>query len=119
MEGSAMELVKMYVTVFFIFALFSAGAYLININQANDFKQYVNYQIERNGGLTESAMGKISDYNEEHYHGRFNVVSSQGSRKMPFGEEVDYTIKGKYEFFFISLPVQLIHVKGSAVSMIR
>ncbi len=119
MEGSAMEMVKMYISIFIIFSMFSVGAYFININQANDFKQFVNYQIERNGGLTTTAMEKINTYNKEHYHGKFKVASSQGTSKMAFGEEVNYTISGKYEFFFISLPAQLINVKGSAISMVR
>lgn len=114
-----MEMGKMYITIFIIFSLFSVSMFFININQANDFKQYVNYQIERNGGLTPTAMGKINKYNDEHYNGRFTVSSATGSRQMQFGDEIDYTITGEYKFLFISLPAESIKIKGSAISMIR
>ncbi|APT48389.1 hypothetical protein BSA145_20870 (plasmid) [Bacillus safensis] len=109
----------MYLTLFFIFAILSISAYMINLNQANDFKQYVNYQIERGGGLNSASMKKVNEYNQKYYRGKFKVTSLSGNAKMPFGEEVSYKITGNYEFFFITLPVQQINTNGTAVSLIR
>lgn len=119
LEGSTMEMGKLYISLFIIFSMVSLALFFSEVNHANDYKQYVNYQIERNGGLTGEAMKKVTDYNKEHYGGKFQVQSTQMNQQFPFGNEVDYTIKTKHNFFFLPILSKEITVKGSAISQIR
>lgn len=119
LEGSTMEMGKLYISLFIIFSMVSLALFFSEINHANDYKQYVNYQIERNGGLTTEAIKKIESYNQEHYGGKFKVQSAQMSQQFAFGKEVDYTIKTNYKFFFLPLLSRDISIKGTAISEIR
>jgi hypothetical protein len=119
MEGSVMEMGKLYITLFIIFTLFSLAMFFASINHANEYKQYVNYQIERYGGLNGTALTKIDEYNNDHYDGKFQVESAQMNQKFPYGEQVTYTIKTNYEFFFLPILSRDIQVKGAALSNIR
>ncbi|MCK1995457.1 hypothetical protein MPH61_23325 [Peribacillus muralis] len=119
LESSTMEMGKLYISLFIIFSMVSLALFFSEINHANDFKQYVNYQIERNGGLTGEALTKVDAYNQEHYGGKFNIQSAQKSQQLSFGKEIDYTIKTKHVFFFLPLLSKDISVKGSAISQIR
>jgi hypothetical protein len=119
LEGSVMEIGKLYISLFIIFSMVALALFFSEINQANEFKQYVNYQIERNGGLTSEANNKINTYNQEYYKGKFTVQSSQMSQQLAFGKEVTYTINTKHDFFFLPLLSKDISVKGTAISQIR
>ncbi|KYD11475.1 hypothetical protein B4102_2203 [Heyndrickxia sporothermodurans] len=119
LESSTMEIGKHYISLFIIFSMVSLALFFSEINHANDFKQYVNYQIERNGGLTNDAMEKVNSYNQEHYGGKFKIKSSQINQQYAFGKEVDYSINKKYNFFFLPLLSKDISIKGSAISQIR
>lgn len=119
LEGSTMEMGKLYISLFIIFAMTSLALFFTEINHANEYKQYVNYQIERNGGLTGEALEKVEAYNQNHYDGRFEIKSSQMSQQFAFGREVDYTINTTHEFFFLPLLSKDISVKGTAISQIR
>lgn len=48
-EGSVMTLFKVYIFCFSLVLSVDTAASLIRMNQLEDFKQYTNYQIERNG----------------------------------------------------------------------
>lgn len=119
LEGSIMEMGKFYISLFIIFSMVSLALFFSEINYANDFKQYVNYQIERNGGLTGDAIVKVEDYNQEHFKGKFNIESGQMNQQFSFGREVDYSINTTHEFFFLPLLSRDISIKGSAISQIR
>jgi hypothetical protein len=119
LESSTMEMGKLYISLFIIFSMVSLALFFSEINQANDFKLYVNYQIERNGGLTDAAMEKVDSYNQENYGSKFKVQSTQMSQLFAYGKEVDYTINTKHEFFFLPLLSRDISIKGSAISQIR
>lgn len=93
--------------------------FFASINHANEYKQYVNYQIERYGGLNGTALTKINQYNRDHYEGKFKVESPQINQKYKYGEQITYTIKTKYKFFFLPILSQDIQVKGAALSNIR
>lgn len=119
LESSTMEMGKFYISLFIIFSMVSLALFFSEINNANDFKQYVNYQIERNGGLTSEAIEKINKYNQENFGGKFNIQSDQMNQQYSFGQEVDYTINTTHKFFFLPLASRDIAVKGSAISQIR
>ncbi|MGG0888913.1 hypothetical protein [Cytobacillus horneckiae] len=119
LEGSTMELGKLYISLFIIFSMVSLTIFFTEVNHANDFKQYVNYQIERNGGLTGEAMSKVESYNQEHYGGKFKVQSNQMNQQFAFGQEVDYLVTREHTFFFLPILSQEISIKGSAISQIR
>ncbi|MCM3113654.1 hypothetical protein [Lederbergia lenta] len=119
LEGSTMEMGKLYISLFIIFSMVSLALFFSEINHANDYKQYVNYQIERNGGLTGEAIDKVETYNQKHYGGKFKIQSSQMNQQFAFGKEVDYTINRKHKFFFLPILSKDISIKGSAISQIR
>jgi hypothetical protein len=119
LESSTMEMGKLYISLFIIFSMVALALFFSEINHANDFKQYVNYQIERNGGLTGEAIEKVEAYNQEHFKGKFKIQSSQINQQFSFGKEVDYTINSTHKFFFLPLLSKNISIKGSAISQIR
>lgn len=119
LEGSVMAIAKMYMAIFILFCLFSASAFFIQVNQGNEYKQYINYQIERNGGLTSSAMEHIEQYNKKYYDSRFTIESPMMNQKVKYGDEVNYSVKGRFKISYFDLPIQTISIKGSALSLIR
>lgn len=119
LEGTTMEMSKIFISIFMILSIASVSIFFINLNQAQDFKQMVNYQIERHGGLTTEAQTKIKNYSKDHFDNQFTVTSNSGTDKMEYGKEVSYTVNGKIKLLFITLPVQNIAIKGAAISMVR
>ncbi len=119
LEGTTMELSKIFISIFMILSIASVSIFFINLNQAQDFKQMVNYQIERHGGLTTETQTKIKNYSKDHFDNQFTVKSNSGTDKMEYGKEVSYTVNGKIKLLFITLPVQNIAIKGAAISMVR
>lgn len=119
LESSTMEMGKLYISLFIIFSMVSLALFFSEVNHANEYKQYINYQIERNGGLTNEAIEKIETYNNQHYGGKFEVQSPQMSQQFAFGQEVVYTINSTHNFFFLPILSKNISVKGAAISQIR
>ncbi|KGX85187.1 hypothetical protein [Pontibacillus litoralis] len=119
LESTTMEMGKLFVSVFIIFSMVSLTLFFSEVNQANEYKQYVNYQIERNGGLTSEAIKKIEDYNKEHFGGEFEVQSSQMNQQFPFGQEVSYKVNATHEFLFLPIVSREISLKGAAISQVR
>ncbi|MFT3657237.1 MULTISPECIES: hypothetical protein [Bacillus] len=119
LEQNASSIQNMVITGMLILAILCITGGIVPFTQAIEFKGYVNTQIERNGGLTPESERNISDYNQQHYQGRYKVVSNDGGQKKKFGENIDYTIKGKVQFDFFNLPPIQLNIKGSAVSLVR
>lgn len=119
LEGSTMEMGKFYISLFIIFSMVSLNLFFISANHANEFKQSINYQIERHGGLTADALDILENINQEHYSGKFNIQSSQLNEQYPFGEEISYTVNTTFDFFFLPLLSREISLRGSALSLIR
>lgn len=91
----------------------------IELSDISNYKQYVNYTIERNGGLTSEAVREIEEYSEKHVHGRYEVSSEKMGQKVKYGEKVLYQVKCKYYLYGI-LPKEVVFdVKGEAVSQVR
>lgn len=114
-----METARIYISMLIIMFMITFAVFLFEIQQSNDFKQYVNYQIERNGGLTAEAMENINQYSEDNYNGNFEVNSDQMNEKLPFGSTVEYEIVGTFNFLFLNFDTQSFPIKGSGVSLIR
>lgn len=119
LEGSIGEVQKIYITFLMILVMFSCGMFFFQVSSVNNFKSYVNLQIERNGGLTETALEYIENYSAESHNGRFTVSSEQLGTKVGFGEIVEYEIEGEVKFFLFDLENRAFTRNGSAVSQIR
>lgn len=102
--------------LFFMLGLFIFG--IQNI-QTIDFKNYVDGQLERHGGLTEQAAANIDDYSKKYYEGRYSVTSMSGTEKLPYGEPINYKIKGTIQVYFLDLPNQITFKEGSTISLVR
>lgn len=69
MEGAVMEYVKMFIGLVSLVFLIMVVVLLFQLNEINTFQQEVNYQIERNGGLTDEAKEMLNKYAEIQYNG--------------------------------------------------
>ncbi|MGP9043217.1 hypothetical protein [Cytobacillus kochii] len=118
-ESNIMVAVKSYVAMLLILFMLSMAVFLYQIQQVNGYKQYVNYQIERHGGLTSVALNKIDEYSSRHYNNKFSVTSAQQNQQLAFGSVIDYEIQGTFNLLFLDIAEQKYNYKGSAVSLIR
>ncbi|RBP59282.1 hypothetical protein DES36_1197 [Alkalibaculum bacchi] len=118
-EATIMEIVKWFIGLLLLAMLLAAAIFFIEVGGVNPFKQQVNYQIERNGGLTENAITNINTYSENYYDGRFSVESDKLNQKVEYGEIVDYTVKGVFEIKIFPAPDVKLSFKGTGVSQVR
>lgn len=118
-EGAIMEVVKWFLGLTLVLFAFSATLFFFQVGDTNNFKQHINYVIERQGGLTEVAMEEINTYSEENYGGRYTIESDQMNEKVNYGEIVDYTINATFEVQFLPFPDIERNFEGSSVSQVR
>ena len=59
MEGAVMEYIKAFLGMIVGALVIVAVIFLFRLNEINTFQQEVNYQIERNGGLTDDAKNAL------------------------------------------------------------
>ena len=119
LEQSISEMVKWFIGLFLMMIIFSTGFFCYQVQDINSFKQQVNYQIERNGGLTPEALHGINNYSAKN-NKKYKVTSDKLNKRVKFGEQVDYTIEA-------TIPVKLLPMisdvtldfKGNGVSQIR
>lgn len=69
MEGSVLEFVKWFLGMMILSAIITFGVFMFRLNEVNSFQQEVNYQIERHGGLTPTAMKKLNEQAKLSYGG--------------------------------------------------
>lgn len=69
MDGAIMEFVKWFISIISIAFLTMVVVFLFKLNEVNGFQQEVNYQIERHGGLTETALEELNDVAKASYGG--------------------------------------------------
>ncbi|WP_062323352.1 hypothetical protein [Halolactibacillus sp. JCM 19043] len=81
LEGSIMSAGKMYMTMILIALIVTISVFLFHVQQSNHFKQYVNYQIERSGGLTVDTIDTINQYSKQNFNGIFSLDDSQQTGK--------------------------------------
>lgn len=118
-ESAVMEIVKWFITLFLIMGIVSLTYFGIQLANVNSFKQQVNYQIERQGGLTEEAVQNLKEYSDKSYKGSFTVKSDQLNEKVEFGEIVDYQVVGKFDIILFPLPDVTMTFSGSGISQVR
>lgn len=114
-----MSLCKMYLFLFIIVCLVSVTCFCVEINQMNEFSEYIDHEIEIHGGLTSSAVHKIDAYNQKNLKGSYRLESQDLHKKKRYGEQVNYKINKNFKFLFIDLGDNLISLNGSAVSHSR
>ncbi|EPY6472537.1 hypothetical protein ACWO4B_003234 [Clostridium sporogenes] len=118
-EGSVMEMVKWFLGLFLILGMVSIGMFCLQVQDVNSYKQQINYQIERNGGLTTEAVNNLREYSKKNYQGRFKVDSDLIYQKVSFGDNVDYTIIGTFKIPIFPLPDVELIFNGNGVSQVR
>lgn len=118
-EQSVMEIIKWFIGLIMIMTMVSIGLFCVQLQDINTFKQQVNYQIERKGGLTTEAVEAIDKYSATNYDGRFTIESDKLNQKVSYGEEIDYTIKATIPIQILPLPDVSLSFKGNSVSQIR
>ena len=62
LEGSVMEYVKWFVISVSLYFITITVMMMFQMNQMNSFQQEVNYQAERHGGLTNSAIADLDEH---------------------------------------------------------
>ncbi|MEH7798899.1 hypothetical protein CUU65_12680 [Bacillus safensis] len=117
-DGLLMTFVKIYIACMSVMLILDVAGYCVRFNQTNDFKQLVNYQIERNGGLNSNALKEIEKKNKESYAGSFQIQSDALNKTLPHGSEVSYEIKTIYVAQIFGIKKE-IEAKGGALSRIR
>ncbi|MFA1782401.1 hypothetical protein ACDX77_19190 [Bacillus velezensis] len=118
MEDAAGEFTSQIIFMFIMYFLVALTIFGAQSIQTTDFKNYVDGQLESHGGLTANASANIEKYSKTHYEGRYSVVSNSASKK-PYGETIEYEIRGKIKIFFMDLPDQLVSKRGSTISLVR
>lgn len=114
-----MEMFKWFTRLVSILALMAVVIFSIQVGEITTYKNQVNYQIERSGGLTEEVLTNLTEYSNELYGGRFRVESPQLNTKVTYGETVDYTVIGTFKPIYFSISEIEIPSSGQAVSLIR
>lgn len=69
LEGAVMEYAKWFIGMVSVFMISVAVILMFNLNEVNSFQQEVNYQIERNGGLTPEALRALDQHARNAYGG--------------------------------------------------
>lgn len=118
-EGAIMEVVKWFIGLLVIFSIVAISIFAINISSVNNYKQQVNYEIERHGGLTTEALEALEEYSEDNYGGRFSVESDLVYEQVPFGEAVDYKVIADVDMVLIPIELEPWKFEGTGVSYVR
>lgn len=107
--------------IFMFLLFFLLGFFIFGIQniQTIDFKNYVDGQLEKHGGLTAQAETNIDNYSNQYYQGRYKVKSLSGTGHLPYGETINYEIQGSVKVYFMDLPNQVTLKKGSTISLVR
>lgn len=126
MEHSVSEIIKYFTTMLLILFLFGVAIMCKDIADVNSFKNYVNIQIERNGGYTDKAKANIELKSKNNYGGLFEVRKPNSTEKLQtaevnYGDVVTYDIHADIPLPFtldagISMPID---ARGEAVSRTR
>lgn len=126
MEHAISEIIKIFTTMIFILLLVGMVIMGKHLSDVNSFKEYVNTQIERNGGYTQTVKTNVEKMNKDSFNNMFVVYEPDSNtpkkiEEAPFGEIVNYEIHSDIPIPFttagtIEIPIAF---KGQAVSRIR
>lgn len=126
MEHAISEVIKIFTTMLFILLLIGMTIMGKHLSDVNSFKQYVNTQIERNGGYTQTVKTNVEKMNKDSYNNLFfvyepNSNTSKITQTVPFGEILNYEIHSTIPIPFTTSGVVKMPIafKGQAVSRIR
>lgn len=118
-EGTVMSFGKMYMTMLLVALIVTISVFLFHVQQSNHFKQYVNYQIERSGGLTLDTIEIINKYSEQHFNGMFFLDESQQTGKKAYGDIIEYQATIGVDLLFLDFDIVELPLSGSAISLVR
>lgn len=118
MEHSIMEQFKLLSWILLTIGSVVVFLFCYQVSDVNSYKQQVNYQIERKGGLTEEAIVELNNYSKTHYNGVFTLKSDSLNEQAEFGEIVDYEVVGTFNIGAYSKTIKAVW-KGSGVSLVR
>lgn len=119
-ETLGTEMLKYLSGILLLFTFVAMGVFLYDLSEVPTMKQQINYQIERNGGLTSEALAKIDEHARENFRGRYTIDSSKKNQKVDYGTSVDYQLKGTFEVqLFPIIPDITMYFNGTGVSQIR
>lgn len=110
---------KYIVSFFGLIMMCILVVFFIQIQDTTAYQQTVNYTIEREGGLTDSALNDLEKESADNYGGKVAVVSDDSGVEKKFGEIVDYEIKQTFSFHFFRDFSFTVSKKGNAVSQVR
>lgn len=118
LELSVSETIKIFITMFLILMLLSISLFFFKIQGINGFRQQINYQIERNGGLTEEAQEGIKNYAKNNGI-KYSIDSKDLNEKFEYGQPINYKLS-----VHISVPLFLmkevsLDFEDTGVSLIR
>jgi hypothetical protein len=119
LENSVMEILKWFLGLLMILGIVSIGFFFFQVQEVNTFKQQINYQIERRGGLTPEAVEELETYADTFLQGTYIIESDRLNERVAFGEQVEYTITATYSIAFFPLPDVVLNFRGMGVSKIR
>ena len=117
-EHSVMEVVKWFLGLMLIWLMITVAIFCYRSQDINTFRQQVNYQIERRGGLTNDALASLDRYSKDKFGGMFSV-STDNNQKVEFGDKVNYTIHAKIPVQFIAKSNVNVSAKGTGISQVR
>jgi hypothetical protein len=107
--------------IFMLVLFFLLGFFIFGIQnvQTEDFKHYVDGELEKHGGLTSEAASNIEAYSNQYYEGRYDISDVSGTGQQPYGTPINYKIEGTLKLYFFDLPNQVTLKKGSTISLVR
>lgn len=105
--------------ILFILSFFALVDVGIQVSQFSNYRQTVDDNIARYGGLTNTAVYKINEYSQSHNKNRFSVISEDMGKKKKYGEIVSYQIKQEYQIRFLISKKVIKYSDGTVVSEVR
>ncbi|MEC3226207.1 hypothetical protein P9027_30285 [Bacillus thuringiensis] len=119
LDGAIMTITKWFIGLMLIMLMVAVALFCIQLSDVNSYKQQVNYQVERHGGLTKESVANLREYSDKQYQGAFTVKSDQLNQKVNFGDVVDYQVVAKIKIRLFNIPDAEMKFSGSATSQVR
>ena len=121
-ENAIMTLLSQFVAFVLIVAITSVGIFSYVLSTTTSFKQYINYEIERNGGLTNDSLYNIHEYYRRggyKFNYEFVNMPDEEERKLSYGDKVDYELKISIKPIFFTDQTVVLTERGTATSRVR
>ena len=99
-EDSQGEVFSMLFYCLTVLAFLSVVVFGYQLQTITTYRQQVNYQIERKGGLTAEAVSELKDYSNKQFHGWYTVESPSLGKRLRL--EIRWLIRSKrpIQFYF-------------------